>query len=66
MMDPNTATWMAGRAEPNRDRDAEQTAALRDAGSADSAGFRPTAERVQAFFTRTSRPVSASCDCADC
>ena len=66
MMDPNTAMWTAGHAAANRDRDAEQAAAIRDARDAEASSFRPTIERVQAFFTQSSRPSSASCDCSDC
>jgi hypothetical protein len=64
MMDPRTAVWLAGRAEPHRDRDAEQLAALRDAGVAASR-VASTVERVQAFFGRSESPASANCDCAD-
>jgi hypothetical protein len=64
MMDPNTAVWLAGRAEPHRDRDAEQLAALRDAGSR-SSSLRSIAERVDAFFGRSQSPAAADCDCRD-
>ena len=65
MMDPRTATFIAGRFAPQQDRDAEQLAAVRDARSSNNSGFRPTLERVQAFFSRSQAPSSASCDCTD-
>lgn len=65
MMDPQTATFAAGRFAPTHDRDAEQLAAVRDARSPDDSGSRPTRERVMAFFSRSQAPSSASCDCTD-
>jgi hypothetical protein len=64
-MDPKTAVWLAGRVEPNRDRDAEQLAALRDAGTRSSTRFQSPVERVQAFFGRSQAPASANCDCTE-
>ena len=63
MMDPRTAVWLAGRVEPHLDRDAEQLAALRDAGTRGAA--RSIAERVDRFFSRSHAPASADCDCRD-
>jgi hypothetical protein len=65
MMDPRTAVFMAGRVDPHRDRDAQQLAAARAAGSRADTRMRSTVERVQAFFSRTESPSSASCDCTD-
>jgi hypothetical protein len=65
MMDPRTAVWLAGRIDPNRDRDAEQLEALRNAGAGGSSRVRSAMERVQAFFGRAQEPSSASCDCTD-
>jgi hypothetical protein len=65
MMDPHTATFAAGRFAPHQDRDAQQLAAVRDARSPDTSGFRPMRERVKAFFSRSESPFSASCDCTD-
>jgi len=65
MMDPRTATLIAGRFAPHHDRDAEQLAAARDAEARTTSGYRATLERVQAFFGRTQAPSSASCDCTD-
>jgi hypothetical protein len=65
MMDPRTATFIAGRFAPHQDRDAEQLAALRDAQARNTSGNRSALERVQAFFSRTQAPASASCDCTD-
>jgi hypothetical protein len=65
MMDPQTATFLAGRIEPHQDRDAEQLAAVRDARAGNSSRVRPALERVHAFFARSESPASASCDCTD-
>jgi hypothetical protein len=65
MMDPQTATLIAGRFAPQQNRDAEQLAAVRDAQARTPSGYRPTLERVQAFFSRSQAPSSASCDCTD-
>lgn len=65
MMDPKTAVWLAGRAAPHRDRDAEQLAALRDASSGSSTRHESPVERVQALFGRSQAPASASCDCTE-
>ena len=65
MMDPRTATFIAGRFAPQQNRDAEQLAAVRDARSRTTSGDRSTLERVQAFFSRSQAPSSASCDCTD-
>jgi hypothetical protein len=65
MMDPRTATFIAGRFAPLQNRDAEQLAAVRDARANSTPGSRSTLERVQAFFSRSQAPSSASCDCAD-
>lgn len=65
MMDPKTAVWLGGRSVPEYDRNAEQMAALRDASDQDTSSGRPTIDRLHAFFSRTSRPSHASCDCTD-
>ena len=65
MMDPKTAVWLAGRVAPHRDRDAEQLAALRDAGTGSQSRTQSPVERVQALFGRSQAPASANCDCTE-
>jgi hypothetical protein len=62
MLTPQTAEWLAGRATPFRDRDAQQLADLR---AALAKARRTPVERLQALFARTQPPTSANCDCTE-
>jgi hypothetical protein len=61
MLTPETAEWLAGRAAPHRDRDAQQLADLRAAIEQCRARVMSPIERLQSAFGRMTAPA-AGCD----